>query len=219
MSRRAAALAGVVMLAAAWARAESPLGVGVSATVGTLGAGGEVTVGVTRFLGVRAGAHWLGIDPGFSIEEGDVNTELRWLNYHALLDVHPFGNGFRISGGGVLNDNRFSLSADLTEAVTINGVDYGLTALNGDVEFEKFAPYVGLGYGNAAGKNGRWHFSFDLGVMFQGEPTVNIEAEASNPILQALLDNDLREEEQDIEEDLSDFKYYPVLSFGISFRF
>jgi len=217
--RKAIVWVAAAVVAAAGARAESPVGVGLSATVGTLGVGGEVTVGVTRYLGVRAGAHWLGVNPGISIEEGDVKTDLRWLNYHALLDVHPFGNNFRISGGGILNDNRFSLSADLTETVEINDVEYGLTALNGDVEFEKFAPYVGLGYGNAAGKNGRWHFSFDLGVMFQGEPTVEIEAVASDPFVQAILDRDLREEEQGIEEDLGDFKYYPVLAFGISFRF
>jgi hypothetical protein len=81
------------------------------------------------------------------------------------------------------------------------------------------APYAGIGYGNACGADGRWHFSCDFGVMFQGEPKVSAQATASDARLQPYVDEALAREVADIQDDANAFKYYPVISFGVSFRF
>ena len=101
----------------------------------------------------------------------------------------------------------------------INGNDYELSDLHGDVSFDDFAPYAGLGYGNAAGLDGRWHFAFDLGVMFQGKPKVSASATAADPGLQPYLDADLAAKVADIQDQADAYQFYPVLSIGVSFRF
>jgi len=141
------------------------------------------------------------------------------MTYSALLDVHPFGGGFRLSGGEMLNKNKIKLRADLNKSVQLDGQDYSLSDLKGEVTFNETAPYLGLGYGNAVGADGRWHFACDFGVMFQGSPKVSASATASDPALQAYVDEALAREKAKIQDDANAFKYYPVISLGVSFRF
>jgi len=194
-------------------------GVGATLKIGTLGLGGEATVGVNDYLGFRLGINALNAGPTLERDEGSVKTDLEWLSYGLLADIHLFGGGFRVSGGGLINKNKFKLSADTTQSVTLDGQQYSLDSVNGEVTFQELAPYIGIGYGNAVGADGRWHFSCDFGVMFQGEPQVSVTATASDPALQPAVDEALSHEVAQIQENASDFKYYPVISVGVSYRF
>jgi hypothetical protein len=187
--------------------------------VGTLGAGLEATVGANDYLGVRVGANMMNAGSTFERDEGDVEADLEWLTYAGLLDWHMFGGGFRVTGGCLINKNQLKLKANLTDSVELDGQEYYLSDLRGQVTFNELAPYVGFGYGNAVAKDGRWHFSCDFGVMFQGEPQVDAQATASDPALQPYVDEALSKEVADIQDDASAFKYYPVISVGVSYRF
>lgn len=194
-------------------------GVGLTAKIGTLGGGLEATVGASDYLGFRFGVNMMNLGPSLTRDEGTIHTDLEWLSYGALVDIHPFGGGFRISGGGLINKNKFKMNADLTKSVEMNGQNYDLDSLDGQVTFSELAPYAGIGYGNAVGADGRWHFSCDFGVMFQGSPTVSASAKASDPALQPYVDDALAVEVGKIQNDANAFKYYPVISVGVSFRF
>lgn len=194
-------------------------GVGVTAKIGTLGAGLEATVGASDYLGFRFGVNAMSLGPTVLTDEGSIDTDMEWLTYGVVMDLHPFGGGFRISGGGLVNKNKFKMKANLEEAVGLNGTDYRLDALSGDVTFDELAPYAGIGVGNAVGADGRWHFAFDLGVMFQGKPKVQATATASDPALQAVVDDALAAEIADIQDDADKFQLYPVISIGVSYRF
>lgn len=199
-------------------------GVGATLKIGTLGAGADVTVGLVETVNLRLGAS--GLSYGFDINRdkdkegvGKITPTLKLMTFGALLDWHPGGGGFRLSAGCFLNQNKLDLTADTSQKVEINDRVYQLGDLNGSVDFRRFAPYVGLGYGNAAGADGRWHFAFDLGAMYQGAPQVALSASVNDPVLQTQLDADLKEEARKIEDDIGIFKVYPVLSLGVSFRF
>lgn len=194
-------------------------GVGVTVKVGTLGVGGEATIGINDYLGVRLGGAGFGWKGSRAVDEGTINGDLELLTYSALVDVHPFGGGFRLSGGGMLNKNKVKLQADLDEPVELDGRDFSLSDLHGEVTFAELAPYLGIGYGNAVGADGRWHFACDFGVMFQGSPEVSAGATASDPALQPAVDEALANEVADIQDDADAFRYYPVISVGISYRF
>jgi hypothetical protein len=219
-----------VLAAAVWGVAQGTLaapdpesgsagGVGVTVKAGTLGLGAEATIGVSDYLGVRLGGNGYNYSASQSEEEGTVYGELNLLTYSALLDIHPFGGGFRLSGGGMMNKNKIKLRADLNETVELDGQEYWLSDLKGEVTFNEMAPYAGIGYGNAVGADGRWHFACDFGVMFQGSPEVSASATASDPAMQPIVDDALDKEVADIQDDADSFKYYPVISLGISYRF
>lgn len=194
-------------------------GVALAAKVGTLGGGLEATVGANDYLGFRFGFNMLNLGPSISRDEGTIDTDLQWLSYGAMADLFPFGGGFRLTGGGLINKNRFKLKADLTKSVSLDGQDYMLDELSGEVTFAELAPYFGIGYGNAVASDGRWHFLCDFGVMFQGSPKVSASAVSSDPAIQPIVDEALQREVAKIQDDANAFKYYPVIAVGVSFRF
>jgi hypothetical protein len=210
---------GLAAPAKALPESSSADGVGLTAKVGTLGLGAEVTLGLNDYVGVRLGGNQFNYSESRSGEDGTVYGDLELLTYSALLDIHPFGEGFRLSGGAMLNKNRIKLSADVNKTVELDGQEYWLSDLEGAVTFNEMAPYAGIGYGNAVGADGRWHFSCDFGVMFQGSPKVDASATASDPEMQPVVDEALAKEEAKAQDDAEPYKYYPVISIGLSYRF
>lgn len=194
-------------------------GLGLTVKAGTLGVGLDGTIGAGDYMGFRLGFNTLNAGPSLEQDEGTIKTDLDWRSYGGLVDIHPFAGGFRISGGALINKNKFKMTADLTKTVTLDGQEYYLDDLSGQVTFSEMAPYAGIGYGNAVGADGRWHFSCDFGVMFQGSPKVSAKATASDPALQPYVDDALAREVASIQDDASAYKYYPVISVGVSFRF
>lgn len=214
-----AAVAAVTLLGATSALAA----VGATVKVGTLGVGADLTVGLHEKVNARVNLNYFKYGTAFEEDAqqggGTITPKLELLTGGALLDWHPWARGFRISAGLYLNENTLDLSADLQDTVELNGREYALSDLEGTVDFSTLAPYVGLGYGNAVGADGRWHFSFDLGVLFQGSPEVSLRATINDPTLQSQLDADVAAEHKRLEDDLEAFTVYPVVSLGVSYRF
>lgn len=194
-------------------------GIAISAKLGTLGPGADLTVGVNQYLGTRFQANGGSWEPTIENDDGTIQADFEWLTYGALLDWFPAGGGFRITTGLYLNKNKAKMDADLTESVTLGGEEYYLDELEGSIKFADTAPYLGIGYGNAVAPDSRWHFSCDFGVLFQGAPEITASARASDPALQPAVDAALEREVADLEDDASILRFYPVIAVGVSFQF
>lgn len=200
--------------------APSHAGIGIAGRAGTLGIGVEVTQSVIPNVNVRGGLNWFNYS--FDGTESDVsyNIDLKLKSFTAMVDLHPFPLlGFRLTGGIVFNSNGLEMVSDqISATVNIGGVDYNtgdVGTLNGIVDFKSTAPYLGIGWGNAA--SSRIGLAIDLGIAFQGSPQVELGATGqlrTDPDFQ----NRLRQEEQDLQDEISGFKYYPVVSVGLSFK-
>ena len=90
--------------------------------------------------------------------------------------------------------------------------------LTGDATFDTFAPYLGIGYG-ATLLEGSLSIGFDLGVMYQGQADVDLDAESGLLSDDAVLQDNLAIEEGEVEDDLEDFVVYPVVGLAIIYRF
>jgi len=209
-----------VASAAAPAPAPEP-GIGLSLTAGSLGVGGDLTVGLTENLNIRAGLSyftWTQEGVGGGNDKKDLKLDL--LNVPITLDWHPItGNGFRISAGVMFNNDRGEVSAKNGQTVSINDVDYQVSGLSGKIDFNRFGPYLGIGYGNAADTSAHWHFSSDLGVAYIGTPNVTLDATALDPAQQAALNSDVAAQIGKYQDDVKWAKFYPVLSIGVSYTF
>lgn len=195
--------------------------------VGTLGVGAEAGVTFTDFVKLR------GVVQGFSwtLEDKEVNNieydfGMDFLTAGAIVDVHPLGispvgGSFRLSAGAFYNGNSFDLTSTPSGTVNIGGQDYtsdDVAKLKADVEFNQFAPYVGLGWGTSPGLL-PFDFTLDLGVLYQGEPKVSLSASASDSVDTEEFRSNLDREEQDMEDDLSSWTWYPVVMLGVAFTF
>ena len=90
--------------------------------------------------------------------------------------------------------------------------------LSGFVEIDDVAPYVGIGWGDALDSGKRFGLTFDIGVAYFGSPDVELTANgtlSNDPAFRASL----ARERRDIEKELGSYKYYPVISAGLYFRF
>jgi len=198
-----------------------PYGFFVSPAVSTLGLGLEGGMRINETFGVRLGGNWLGFD--FDGIEGDIDYEadVTLASLGTLVDYHPFRGGFRLSGGLRFNFNQADLDGTPTEDIDIGDDTFSpdeVGTLTGDASFNVLAPYLGIGYG-ATLLEGSLSIGFDLGVMYQGQADVDLDAESGLLADSAILEANLAIEEAEVEDDLEDFVIFPVAGLAIIYRF
>ena len=188
---------------------------------GLLGAGFEVERSFTDTIGARVGVNYFPYDYNATEDDIDYDFELQLLTLGVFLDWHPFKGSFRFTGGMIYNGNSLDATAKSATTFDIGDNTYSgsqVGTLSGEIDFNDFAPYAGLGWNTAFGKEGHWGFIFELGVIFQGSPTAKLSATgtlANDPGFRA----DLSKEEKNLQDDLDSFEYYPVISIGFNYRF
>jgi hypothetical protein len=216
-------LVAVLLGAAGAAQAE----VGVTTSLGTTGLGVHLTVPVQSNLNARFGMNALNYSYSGTSSNVDYDFKLKLKTFDALLDYYPMDGQFRISGGLIYNGNKIDANGRSNSAgtYTLNGKTYSsadIGSVNGKVDFRKIAPYLGIGWGNAVSKEKGWGFSTDLGVMFQGSPNTTLTSSGCNlPSTAACetLASDLAAQNRDLADKANDFKAYPVVRVGVSYKF
>ncbi len=197
----------------------------------TAGLGGSLGLDFHEKFGARIIGNQFNYDYEETDSGNDYKGDLELSSYGAALDWYVFGGGFRLSGGGFLNNNK--ISARTTGEVDIGGITVNNAALNLNADFDSFAPYVGVGWMSGRGKKG-WGFHADLGVYYQNLPkltasgnigdgctfTVSENSNASSTGCAGVqdLNNRLENEHRDLKESI-DLKWYPVAALGVIYRF
>jgi hypothetical protein len=163
-----------------------------------------------------------------SSTEADIQYDMKLkLQTASLLgDWFPFANNFRISLGAMFNGNKLTMKGQPSGGTfRINDQIYTAAevgSLDAKVDFNKAAPYFGIGYGRPI--NSGLSLIFDLGVMFQGNPKSKIDVNCGTAAPQGSprctqLQNDAKGEESQLDDSLRSFKYYPVISLGLAYTF
>lgn len=210
------------------ASASAELALGLKA--GTPGAGLELTYGINDSLNARLGYNRFDYDYETTEDGIDYEGDLKLESFSALLDWHPMKGNFRVSVGAFSNGNEFDLTASGQDNVQIGNRTYDIDGqVDATVDFNDFAPYVGIGWGDAVAGSKHWSFGVDLGVLFQGSPEAQLTGsgqafdETSGMFIDMTDDptfqEELAREEQDLNDDMEDYKYYPVFAVGLNYRF
>lgn len=201
--------------------------VALTASAGTTGVGLHMSTSIQQNLNARVGVN--GINYSFSGNTSDVDYDfkLKVNTFDALLDFFPGASEFRLTAGLAYNNNKVNAHgvSNNQGTYTINGQTYNaasLGTLDGQVRFRRIAPYLGIGYGNALAVEKGWSFSTDLGVYFQGSPSTSLSNSNCNLPTSAqcaLLATNVDAENAKLRDKVKDYKYYPVLRVGVSYRF
>lgn len=223
MSLKYIAAAALALLASTAAMAQ----VGVTADLGSTGAGVHLVVPMESDLNGRFGINYIKHD--FDKTSGGVAYDVKGKlqTFDVLFDWYAFsGSQFRLTGGLVYNGNRFDATGkpDSLGHFSINHDSYtaaDVGMLSGRVSYRKAAPYLGIGWGNALAEDGRLHVNADLGAFYQGNANVqlaSIGCTTSQLVCQTLA-SDVAAVRQSFGDDLNKYKFYPVLRAGLSYRF
>ena len=200
-----------LVFAAAMAACSAAGAAGLGVRAGTTGIGADVAWNVLPALDARVG--YSALKWGFDTDTDNVryDGDLKLSNLNALLDFRPLGPLFRLTGGVIFNQNKF-------EGVGRSGTVPG--SINATVEAgRKAAPYLGIGWGNVAGRG--FNFYADLGVMLMGSPKARLSADCRglSGAQCTALQGQAASEERRLEDELKSFKTYPVLNLGFTIGF
>jgi hypothetical protein len=198
---------------------------GISAKAGTLGLGAELSVSLLPHTRLRGGYNYLSYSFDSTIDDIDYEFEPEYNAFSLLLDVHPFGGAFFLSGGVYLNNNSVDASGSINRnSFSSSFPEYAFLAdmvsITGDVEFNPVAPYAGFGWRTNSDTSG-WGVAVELGVLFQGTPDVkNLRVNAPIDVNNiAEVQQFLARQEREIEEELDWFEFYPVASVMLIYNF
>ncbi len=186
----------------------------VAAKISTLGFGIDAAYPVTESIDARIGINTFSYNLNKTSGQTTYSGKLNLSSLSALADWHPWASSFRVSGGLMYNNNKFSMTAVPTAGgVTIGNTTYTGVSASTTVDFAKVVPYLGIGWGSAPKDTGL-SFASDLGIMFQGTPRANVTTTGA-----AVNPADIAKANADLNASLNSFKMYPVVSIGIGYTF
>ncbi len=197
---------------------------GIGAKIGTIGYGIDMSYSLSEKVNLRGGFSTFEYDKDVDDTDLSYEAQFKMNSANLMLDLHPFANGFRITGGvAYYLDNELTglaiPGAGLT--YTLNDVVYSvadLASLEVGFDFRSVSPYVGIGWGNAATYSG-FGFAIDVGVINIGSSDIRMDYSCISPLLCAAIDADIQAEILQLEDDIKDFEWWPVLSVGFTYRF
>ena len=85
--------------------------------------------------------------------------------------------------------------------------------VNAAINFNKVAPYLGIGWGRTP-KNSGLSFTSDIGIMYQNSPKASVTTN-----IPGVSAADINQANSDLNSSLSSYKFYPVISIGIGYTF
>ena len=202
-------------------------GWGLGFKVGSTGLGLELTRSLTDTINLRGSYNFFEIDEDINDTEVNYDGEFRKNSIGLLADWHPWDGDFRLSAGIYYHfDNEINIVATPTTSASFIFNDTVFDATNigsvdGDIGFKRTTPYLGIGWGNAAQPEQRFAYILEFGVQFQDSPSANLAASNCTLPLNgcAELDAAVLAEVIELEHEINDFKLWPVLSIGFSYRF
>lgn len=199
---------------------------GVTVEAGTTGAGAHLSVALHERLNARVGFNYLNYNFAGDTTDAEYDFDMKLQTFDLLLDWFPTASQWRISTGAVLNGNEIRAVAKPAangsyqfQGNTYDGARAG--RIDGNVTFRKVVPYLGLGWGNAVAMNKGWGLSGDLGVLFQGTPeTTLVNTGCTAPAAMcAGLAASVAKESSKLNDEVKDFKFYPVIRLGVGYKF
>jgi len=221
-------------------------GIAAAVKVGVAGIGFDVaTPLVQQRLNLRGGASFFSYSPStITTDNLNINGALKFQNAAVMVDFFPFHGRFRLSGGATIYNNTgltATLSVPTGQSFSVGGTDYysepynavtnpaGPITGSGTFTFggNKVAPRATIGTGNMLPKNGRFTFQSELGFQYFSAPTVvyNITGTGCQNYTAGVYSNcgpipqaNITSEQVKLQNDLTDLRFFPVLSFGLSYK-
>ena len=153
----------------------------------------------------------------FEIVQGataDISVNGNLLMPELMLDYHPFGSGFRLTGGfGYTLDTELGGSAApkgtirITQDLSADASKFGI--LGAGIRYEGLAPYLGLGFGHAVPKK-RVGLGLDMGMFYLSQPIATLVATRAF--------RRTEEEQPKFQENLNGYRWLGNISLKLSVK-
>lgn len=192
------------------------------ASLGTKGIGAGIATPVTTTTNARVEFNAFNVSEEFTDSDITYEGKVKSKNFSVMYDWHLISAmpSLRATAGVVFNDTTITGSGHTAtpSSYTFNGTTYTTTTNEGvtvDGKFKKTAPYIGIGFGDMAKRKGFSFFS-DIGAYY-AKPKMNVTL---TPGLAAVVAAaDVAAETATLQESADNVKWYPVVRFGVQYKF
>jgi len=205
----------------------------------SLGAGVEFASSVTQSINVRMGGNFFNYPIDNTRDDVTYKGNVRLHSVEAHIDWFPTHGNFHV-GPGVLYYLSSPFNANLSipggTEFSLNTTDFVSSPNNpitgaASMHVHRIAPEITVGWGNLLprGEGKHWSIPFEIGAAYQGDPRIQIglQGTACAPKGGACYDaatdpavlTPLAQEVKHRENDVSWFRFYPIISIGVGYRF
>ena len=198
-------------------------GFGTGVQAGTQGFGINLSYNIVPSFYLKLEGNYFRYNRSFNISDIDYEGNVDLSNVGLTGNYLPFeGSGFRVTAGAFFSHNEITGSTKgAGQQVNVNGTTYTLQPADSIEETAKWNacdPYLGVGWDWAFGEKQNLVLGLDLGVSYIGSPSTSVTGTgrfATNPVAMA----DLVAEQANVQDDLSRYKFYPVVKVSFTYRF
>jgi len=217
--------------------------IAVQLKFGFAGAGFDVSTPLAQRFNLRVGGSFFTYNGTYDSDGLQITGDANFRSGSAAIDIFPFNNGFRISPGITFyNGNNFNANIYVPPGAEYDPGDgspsisdpTGKDPIRGTatMSFGKmYAPSLTIGWGNMIPRSGKHlSFPFEIGAQYIDNPSMALtligtscdpggqgcEDIRTDPIAQ----QNVQEEQNDINSALHSYlRFYPIISFGVAWRF
>ncbi|MCI5045040.1 MAG: hypothetical protein MRY72_10115 [Aquisalinus sp.] len=190
---------------------------------GTTGVTLEVKAKLRSTLVARSGVSWLNFELNGEELDGityDSQIDINTLSMAA--DYHPFKNPWMMSVGLYMGKRELSLNSRITDNVVIGGQTFTpgeVGEIVGVAAMDDIATFIGLGWDNTFYTQKKWSYFVRGGITVSGSPNIELTSVGGTLSNNPALISELEAEEASVQEDIDEYKFYPILEAGASYRF
>ncbi len=193
--------------------------IALSVFVGTQSIGGDVKVGISKMLAIRAGAAFLPQQTGKNLIEitdfkSDNTMLLESTNVHLFIDFKPFKSSeFRLVGGlAYFATATASFEVQPTDNFKFGDIVYtpeDIGKLKAALSWQGVAPYVGISLFRGFPKK-VFNITLDLGTYYLKAPDAHFTGTGS------LANNS--QNDKPLTENVSCYRWLPLLQLNFNFK-
>ena len=202
-------------------------GWGIAIKASTFGPGLEVIKAFNIPVNLRLGGTWLRYSADISSYISNANDTKVVNNIQfgtvSLFADWQFVNFMHLTVGALYNFSEETIDVYLQNLIYVGDVEVtpetmGYTSAK--IYTSKINPYLGIGFGRSISKYKLVGFGVDLGVAYIGSPKVDLMANGMlQPTAETITTADgATLNKEIIENNVSSYKFYPILNFQLSFR-
>lgn len=193
--------------------------IALSGFVGTQSFGGDVKVGISKMLAIRAGAAFLPQQTGKNLIKitdfkSDNTMLLESTNAHLFVDFNPFkSSDFRFVGGlAYFSTATASFEVQPTDNFKFGDIVYtpdDIGKLKAALSWQGVAPYIGISLFRGFPKK-VFNITLDLGTYYLKAPEAHFTGTGS------LANNS--QNDKPLTENVSDYRWLPLLQLSFNFK-
>lgn len=180
---------------------------------GQLGTTG-ITLGYAKHFSnynLRGDINFLDYSREFNTDNTNYDAKLKFATVGLFADYFPVGQ-FRVTGGLTLGNDNITARGVAGPSSDIPEGEWA----TGQIKSKSVRPYIGVGWGLGPQSSKGLSFAADIGASYG-----KLRSEyAVSPGLQAYWgDSRVQAERQNFENKLNNYKWFPVVRIGVTYRY